>query len=71
MNGPKILAMPDPQTMTAEEQRRAKDEGKTGIRRTEFGSWVAIVDGRLVGVWSGAGSKLRAIRAAGTNAVIA
>jgi len=68
--GPKILAMPEPPQATVEPTRKAPDEGKTGIRRTEFGSWVAVVDGRLVGVWSGAGSKLRAIRAAGTNTVL-
>lgn len=67
MTGPRVLAenVPDPEPV------KHPDEGKTGIRRSQYGSWMAIVDGRCVGVWSGAGSKLRAIRNAGTNTVLA
>ena len=70
--GPRILEMPAETTVTAaEHEQKARDEGKTGIRRSASGAWVAVVDGRLAGAWSGAGSKLRAIRAAGTNTVLA
>ena len=64
--GPRILAqnVPDPEPL------RAPDEGKTGIRRRPNGGWCAIVDGRLVGEWIGPGSKLQAIRTAGTNEVL-
>ena len=58
-------SIPEPGTV------RSPDEGQTGIRRTATGAWVAIVAGRLRGEWSGPGSKLRAIREAGTNRVIA
>lgn len=67
--GPRIISMPP--AITIRPAEKARDEGKTGIRRTDSGAWVAVVDGRLVGVWSGAGSKLRAIRNAGTNTVLA
>jgi hypothetical protein len=43
----------------------------TGIRRTVQGGWAAIKDGRLVRDFTGTGSKAKAIKAAGTNAVIA
>lgn len=44
---------------------------RTGIRRDELGAWDAIIDGRVVATFRGTGSKLRAIRRAGTNVVIA
>jgi hypothetical protein len=44
---------------------------RDGIRRTNSGSWAAIRDGRLVNEFRGSGSKAAAIRAAGTNRVIA
>lgn len=70
--GPRIIAHPPASTVTAaEHEQKARDEGKTGIRRSEYGGWLAIVDGRLVDVWRGPGSKLNAIRAAGTNEVLA
>ena len=43
---------------------------RSGIRRSRPG-WVAIREGRLVGKYMGAGSKRKAIEAAGSNAVIA
>lgn len=43
----------------------------TGIRRTAQGGWAAVKNGRLVRDFVGTGSKARAIKAAGTNAVIA
>jgi hypothetical protein len=46
-------------------------ERETGIRRTVQGGWAAIKDGRLVRDFTGTGSKAKAIKAAGTNAVIA
>ena len=79
MNGPVILegapANYDPRE-AEKEQRRAMQEASraeraaTGIRRTNTGSWAAVVEGRVKGVWSGAGSKRRAIRQAGTNVVL-
>lgn len=64
--GPRIIAehMPDPEPL------RSAHEGTNGILRTPHGSWSAVVNGRIVGVWSGTGSKLRAIRHAGTNTVL-
>ena len=69
--GPRILAMPEQTTVTPDEHvQRARDEGKTGIRRLASGAWAAVIDGRLVDEWSGPGSKAQAIRKAGTNEVL-
>ncbi len=65
--GPRIIAQAIPET----EPPRSPDEGATGIRRRPSGWWCAIVNGRLVGEWIGPGSKLQAIRTAGTNKVLA
>jgi hypothetical protein len=51
-------------------ERRAA-ERQTGIRRSNSGAWCAIVEGRLIDSWVGAGAKATAIRVAGTNRVIA
>lgn len=41
-----------------------------GIRRDELGQWDAIVGGKVVGTFRGAGAKRRAIRRAGTNRLL-
>lgn len=68
MPGPKIIAEADPHVF----ELAAVDphEDATGIRRTNTGGWAAIKDGRLRGEWRGPGSKARAIRSAGTDAVL-
>ena len=43
----------------------------TGIRRTNSGGWAAIHAGRLVGSFTGPGSRAAAIQAAGTNERVA
>lgn len=39
----------------------------TGIRRTNTGGWVAVVNGRAADTFTGPGSRRRAIQTAGTN----
>jgi hypothetical protein len=43
---------------------------QTGIRRSNVGEWVAVVDGQLRDTFTGAGAKAQAIRVAGTNRVV-
>lgn len=62
--GPKIIGMATDKELVAPLR-------ETGIRRSRPGEWAAIREGRLIDVYRGPGSKLAAIRAAGTNAVIA
>lgn len=67
MTGPKILARPEE---AAEDTPQTIPANATGIRRTNTGGWAAIVGGRLKAEFRGMGSKARAIRSAGTNAVV-
>lgn len=69
----------DPRTDPPEADPTVKPatvERQTGIRRVYYGhsatgGWAAIVGGRLVSEHSGVGCKAAAIRAAGTNRVLA
>jgi len=67
--GPRIVR--DESLMNYIADERAAAQPRTGIRRGNTGAWAAIKDGRLIDSFSGPGSKAAAIRAAGTNTVIA
>lgn len=67
--GPRIIR--DESLMAHIAMERAAAMPRTGIRRCNSGAWAAVREGRLIDTFAGPGSKASAIRAAGSNTVIA